>query len=119
MKKSPLLPFRVVNDNDLSASFTTNPTDARYQDNIMYQIVIASGGNAVGVLDVEVSSDYDPKQINAGNWTDLGSAYQATIDGVGTGLIMLNQFEAVWMRLKYTRTSGTSTMNAYVSGKQV
>jgi hypothetical protein len=120
MHKNPLLPANgpLVTGADLSADYTSVATDIRYQDNITYQVNVTTGA-PIGVLDVEVSTDYNPITHNSGTWTPLGTAYRAVINGTGAGMFALNQLEPIYSRLKYTRTSGTGLMDIYISGKQV
>lgn len=118
MNKSTLVPVKIAAAQSMAANFSTAPTDIRYQDNITYQVNVTSG-TGIGVMDVEVSSDYNPLTSNAGNWTALGVAYRAVIDGTGVGVFDLNQLGPCYSRLTYTRTSGTGAMDIYVSGKQV
>lgn len=123
--RSNLPPYKVLSQGDLSqATVTTTPTDVRNQDNVMYQFNV-TGAAAAGTIDIQVSNDYVPPTTpggtpqNAGTWTSLGSAYQATVAGAGTGVIMLTQIEAPFTRALFTKTSGSGNMDAYVSGKRL
>lgn len=116
--KSNLLPSKILSAADLSAATVTSPVSAvNLQDNLLYQAIIT--GSPVGTLDVQFSSDYNPKTTNAGTWISLGSTYQATVNGAGNGMIEINQAPAHYVRVLYTKTSGTGNMDLYVSGKQV
>lgn len=116
--KSNLTPVRIALDADLSADYTSAVTTISFQDNVVYQVNVKTG-TPVGVLDVQTSTDYNFTNGAAGNWTSLGAAFQATVNGTGTGVLDLNQVGPCFVRLKYTRTSGTGTMDIFVSGKQV
>lgn len=117
-RKSTLTPTRIAAAADLSADYTSSVTAVQWQDNIVYQVNVLTG-TPVGVLNVETSSDYNATTGNSGNWITLGAGYQATVNGTGSGVLDINQLGPCYVRLKYTRTSGTGTMDIYVSGKQV
>lgn len=104
----------------MGATFTSSPTNIQFLDNIAYQAVWSAGSTPVGVLSVEVSIDYDPQQNNAGNWDTLVLPVTAAVSGnSGTLSIALQQLSHPWVRLKYTRTSGSGTMNAFLSAKEI
>lgn len=118
MQKATIYPVKIVSAESMAGDITSAPTNIHQQDNLVYQINVLTG-TPVGVLNVETSSDYNPITSNTGNWTAIGSTFQSTVNGTGTGVFDINQLGPVWVRLKYTRTSGTGTMDVYVSAKQV
>lgn len=119
MNKAPINPVLILSGGDLSqATVTTNPTNVLQQDNLVYQVNI-TGASADGTIDVETSTDYNPITNNAGNWVPLGISASCVVAGVGTGIIDFNQAGPAWVRLKFTRVSGTGSMDVYISGKQV
>lgn len=79
-------------------------------------------GSPVGVLKIQVSSQQVPvapgadPAANVSNWTDYtGSPY--AISAAGDTMYNMSLVGYRWVRLVYTRTSGTGTMNATFSGK--
>lgn len=120
--KNVLLPFAVVAAGDMSASITSPPTNVQYLDNIIYTFVWT--GSPTGTFAFQVSEDYQPGTggtvINAGTWIPLTlSATIAATGGADNALIDLNQLPGSWVRFVYTRSSGTGTLAAYISGKAV
>jgi len=88
-----------------------------------------SGTVPIGTISVEVSNDYSPGGIegipaNAGTWTAIyftlngaTAANSAPVSGAtGTGIIEWST-GAAYIRTKYTRTSGSGTLQAYLNGK--
>lgn len=116
-KKNILLPFKIIDGNDGSASFNSDVVDLRYLDNISIQVIVT--GDLNGTLDIEVSQDFDD-HLSTGTFTKLDSSLQATINEDGSGIFDLTNLGPVYLRLAYTRTSGTSgTITAYIAGKAV
>jgi hypothetical protein len=73
-------------------------------------------------MTVQVSNSYsenvDGSVRNAGNWTTLPFGTPATVNvNTGSGFIEIDASGSYAIRLVYTRTSGTGTMQAIVNGK--
>lgn len=103
----------------MAASFTSGVISVQFLDNIMLQIV--STGTPAGTFAVQVSSDYDVNSNpNTSNWVALPLSGTPTLSGSGDIIdIAMNQVPSPYMRLVYTRSSGTGTCNAWVSAKEV
>lgn len=89
-----------------------------------------SGTAPVGTLSMQISNDYSLDSTgavqNTGNWSALsfynrGTAAQVTTIAVsgatGADNLVTGLCGAYAIRLIYTRTSGTGTLQAYVCGK--
>lgn len=73
-------------------------------------------------MSVEISNTYslnmDGTVRDAGNWTTLTLSSTPSVSGnTGHGFIDVDATGAYAMRLIYTRTSGTGTMNATINAK--
>jgi len=109
------------------ATLTSAVTAIEFLDNIGYQINFT--GSPVGTFSVQISADYDQDQngnvINAGQWITVpvqqnGTSYTLIPTSLGSPMFLdLNQLSAPFIRLIYTKTSGTGTVNAFVCGKMV
>lgn len=120
MSSRPILaPFQVITNGDMSGDITSEVSIIQNVSMIAYD-VSWSGSTPVGTLTVEVSNTYQKNGAGAvkvaGNWTAMplttsvsGNSGTAFLDCLATG--------AYAIRLKYTRTSGTGTLNATISGK--
>lgn len=123
--KQIIVPQQVLKDGDMSlSSLTTSYTNIQGLDNVGYQVVFT--GAPVGTFSVQISADYQPGKspnsnpINAGNWITLPLSPAITASGSGdAAFIDLNQLGAPWIRLVYTKTSGTGTLQAYVMAKAI
>lgn len=121
MSSRPLkAPYRVITNGDMSGDITSSVTII---SNISLGSYIASwsGATPIGTLTVEVSNDYsvnaDGSVKNPGTWVVFPSATGAVSGNTGTGAFDVADNGFYAMRLKYTRTSGTGTMQAYFAGK--
>lgn len=128
-RKNHLSPYYIVSSGDVSlATVTSAVTNIQGLDNIGIQVNILTGSNAAGTFDVQVSADH--VEVNglvkvAGTWNKLGTPYAGTIsssvftDGTASCYFDLNQLSSQYVRLLYTKSSGTGTFEAIVVGKMV
>lgn len=118
-------PYQVITNGDMSAAMLTSIyTNIQGLDNVGYQGTFT--GAPVGTFSVQISMDYQPGTspnslpANAGNWITLPLNPAITASGTGDSFyIDLNQMSAPWIRLVYTKTSGTGTLNAFVVAKAI
>lgn len=122
-RKNILHKFQVMTSADGSGDITSAVTGTQYLDNIGYQINLSGTPTMTGQFFVQVSVDYEQNAqgtvTNAGNWVSLSLSPTASVTGgsPSTIYIDINQISAPWMRLIYTHSSGTGTVNAFVSAK--
>lgn len=115
-------PYSVITNGNMAGNITSAVTVIQNLSMISYD-VSWTGSTPVGVMSVQVSNTYsqnmDGTVKNAGNWSTLllSPANPAVSGNTGNGAIdvMATGFYAI--RLVYTRTSGTGTMNATINGK--
>lgn len=127
-RKNSLDNFKTTAAGDMSqATVTSTVSNIQFMDNIGIQVNILSG-SPTGTFDVQISADH--KEINQGgvpvvsvpgNWVSIGSAYQATITAGSPSNVYfdLNQLSAPYVRLLWTKTSGTGTFESYIVGKMI
>lgn len=110
-RKQVSLPYQLLNGESMGASFTSAATNVTYTDVVGYQLKWT--GTPTGTFDVEAT-------VDGSNWEalTLSPAPQAT-GGAGGTLISLNQIPYAQVRLKYTRTSGTGSLSAWVMTKTI
>lgn len=117
-------PKQIISAGDMSqATVVSNGID-------MNQIALASiqavyTGAPVGTLTLEISNDIvaiDPTVANQGaavtNWSTYTGSSLA-ISAAGNFTYNLSDIGYRWIRVKYTKTSGTGTINATLSAKGV
>ncbi len=115
-------PASVITNGDMSASITSAVTIIQKLSQISYDISWTAGSSPVGVMSVQVSNTYSQDSSgavkNAGNWTTLTLSATPSVTGnTGNGFIDVDATGAYAIKLIYTRTSGTGTMNATISAK--
>lgn len=119
--KNSLKSAKIIDAQSMGASVTSSPTQIQFLDNVCYQVIWSAGSTPVGTLSVEVSVNYDP-QVNpdTSTWTALTLPVTPSVSGnSGSFILDLNQLSMPWVRLKYVRSSGSGTLNAYISAKEV
>lgn len=122
MAYNVLFPVQIIDSQSMGASITGDVVEIKNQDNIGIQLHWT--GTPTGSFDFQISNNHKQDSNGnvtvAGDWITLpvmpaitaaGSADDAYVD--------LNQISAMYMRVVYTRTSGTGSLNAYVSGKGI
>lgn len=127
-RKNFLNKFKIQSAGDQSqATVTSAVTNIQGMDNIGIQINILTG-TASGTFDVQISADHQEVNGNvtvAGTWNKLGSTYTLTLtsgvfaDGTASAYYDLSQLSAPFVRLLYTKSSGTGTFDSFIVGKML
>ncbi len=118
--KRKLTRFKTITNGDMStASITSAVTNIGNWDNIGLQFVWT--GSPVGTFAVQVSIDHAQDQFgnvtNAGTWVPL-TLSPSPITSLGSPIyIDMTQLSAPWIRVVYTKTSGSGTLQTYISAK--
>lgn len=104
---------RVVNTGSLAATFSSSAVEIGIHPWVCGQVVWSAGATPVGNMDLQESND-------GTNWANIAGA-TAAISGA-SGSSMLNPTSVVsrsrYVRFTYTRTSGSGTVDCYLSAKQ-
>jgi hypothetical protein len=117
--------YQIVTGGDASLATVTSPViNIQNLDNVGFQINITTGTPA-GTFAVQVSMDYkeygtfpNAQVLVAGTWTTLTS--QVIASGTPTPITFdLNQLSSPWIRLLYTKTSGTGNFDVFICGKSL
>ncbi len=115
-------PASVITNGSMAGSLTSLPTIIQNLSMISYDIGWTAGSSPVGAITVQVSNTYRPANGAqpgvAGNWTTLTLSAATNISGnTGNGFIDVDATGAYAIRLVYTRTSGSGTLNVTVASK--
>lgn len=116
-----------VTDGDMAqTSITGTPTCVAGLARVCYQMSWPATGTPVGTLSFEESNNHDVSHptVTNGDWvavdstliTGLSSCHPAGSAGSHMITIGTHVFGGRFIRPKYTRTSGTGTINAWVHG---
>lgn len=133
-KKNQLLKYQNITNGDMSlSSITSTITNISFLDDIGVQFNFS--GAPVGTLAIQVSADHaqdyssPPNVTVAGNWVNLvftywnGTAFVTDTSiptSVGSPVyIDLALLSSPWIRAVYTKTSGSGTLQAFITGKAV
>ena len=132
--KNTLLKYQSITNGDMSASsLTSSVTNIQQLDEIGYQFNWS--GSPTGTIAIQVSIDY-AQDLNgnvtvSGHWTPLTLTYwdtntnafvtaQSIPTSVGSPVYLdLTLLSAPWIRAVYTKGSGTGTLQAYITAKEV
>ena len=122
-RKNNLKPFKVLTAGDMSGSPISKVTNLIHLDNVAVQ-ANWTGASPVGVIQVQVSNDYNQDELgnvlNAGNWVPVVlSPIPSIAANSGSIFIDLNQLASQWVRVQYVRTSGTGSMDLWLSAKMI
>lgn len=109
-------PGSQLNGYTMGASFNSDAVLLQFEDNAALQVVWT--GTPTGTLDIQLSQD--PTNIG---WTTITSSFSPTpsqpAGAGGSNFYELNQTGAAYIRMIYTRVSGTGTIKAKISAKSV
>jgi hypothetical protein len=120
-------PYKVISNGDMSGNITGTPTIIDKLSMLSYEFDW-SGASPVGTVSVQVSNTYSLNPYgsvdNPGMWSTVvlnygGSAVTSIpISGnTGTGFVDIDATGAYAMRVIYTFTSGTGTLNVTLNAK--
>lgn len=120
--RKSLRSFKIFTAGAMAGNLTSAVSNIEFYDNIGIELVFT--GTPTGTFSVEVSIDYVQDQngnvTNAGTWTALSlGATPAATGAAGSIYIDINQMSAPWIRVKYTATSSTGTLNGWICGKSL
>lgn len=117
-RKNVLLSFPILNAVDISQSQVSDPTGVGYTDNIG-MLIDWAGSSPAGTITVEVCDD-DTKGKPSGVWHTLTLSGTPAVSGnIGQHEISINQLPYSWVRVRYTRTSGSGSLTVKISTKQI
>jgi hypothetical protein len=122
-RKNNLLKFQNITNGDMSLSeIASAVTNIQFLDNIGIQLNFS--GSPVGSFEIQVSADYaqdDQGNVqNAGNWIPLTFSIAPVASGSADQIYLdMNQLSAPWIRVVYTKDSGTGTLNSFITGKMI
>jgi hypothetical protein len=110
---------RKLNDaTSTAATFNSNVVNLEVFDNICLQLIWT--GTTAGAFAVQVCQDYDPTNTSSGTWVSMTLPSTPTAAGsADSAIVDLNQIGACWLRVVFTRTSGTGTATIWYSMKAV
>lgn len=123
MSSRPIFtPHSVITAGSMATSLTSEVTIIQNLSMVSYDIAWTAGSSPVGDITVQVSNTYrkdgQGNVIVAGNWTTLTLSVATPISGnSGNGFIDIDASAGYAIRLVYTRTSGSGTLNVVVNGK--
>lgn len=117
-KQYNLQPSLVINEDSVAGDVRSLVTEVLNKDNITYQL--KWDGDLDALFEVHVSSDYNPNNPSAAHWDSLPLDPAPTASGsADTWTIELNQIGSKYVSLFVVYNSGTSNLQAYVSGKAI
>jgi len=110
-------PGTAINGTSMGASITSDQVPLSFEDNVGLQVVWT--GTPTGTLDVQIS--LDPTNLG---WQSIPSTSFVPTPAIPSGSAGSNYYElmqttAAFIRLVYTRTSGTGTLKAKITAKSV
>lgn len=117
--KNVLTPYKLVSAADISVDSTSAAVNIQWLDNVSVQANLS--GSPVGNLQIQGSLDYSQTPFNpaaAGTWVNVLPSAVA-ISASGSVLLNLDQLAFPWIRVQYLHTSGTGSMDVYISAKEI
>lgn len=100
--------IQLVTGGDMSGNITSPAMSIKMYDNISVQCTFT--GSPTGTFAVEVSNDNS-------NWTALASPPAAAAGSGATTRGVYTSVPDQWMRVKFVFSSGSGSLNVFVSGK--
>lgn len=106
-----LPPVHLISGKAMTANITSAVVDVRWLSNMSIQCNWSAGSSPSGTLAVLES-------VDDVNFTSMPTSSSVTVSGnSGTAQIDFNQVPGPYIEVTYTFSSGTGTLDCYVSGK--
>lgn len=120
--KNVLRKWDAIVAGSMATNITSPVTNVQFLDNICIQLNFT--GTPTGTFSVEVSIDHEQDSqgaiIQAGNWVALPLDPTPVAAGAADQIILdLNQISQPWIRVIYTATSGTGSLDMIISAKMI
>ena len=110
-RKNIVKPYQVVTSGDMSSDVTSDATNIQFLDAVAYQLIWT--GTPTGSFSVQGT-------VDGTNWDDLTLSTNISAAGSGdTALVSLSDLPFKQIRVKYTASSGSGTLDVHVMAKQV
>lgn len=114
--------YHILSAVSMGGNILSHAQEVLLQDNTGIQLIWT--GSPVGVFSIQVSTSYQQTPngnvLVPGTWSDLPlSSVISAAGSADNAYIDINQLGANWYRIVYTRTSGTGSLDAYISQKGV
>lgn len=118
--KNILVKKQIVIGETMGADVISPAVNTQYLDDIGFQCNFDAVGSPVGSFVIQGSIDHTEDVsgniVVAGNWFQVSSTAALSAGPQGIGV---TSAPWPWMRLKYSRTSGTNSLNAFICGKSL
>lgn len=99
-----------INAQDLSVDITSDTLEVKEVNKVSVQW-IWTGSSPVGTGHIQVSN-------NGTDWKTLSTNDTSVSGNTGNDMVNLPDIAYAYLRLLYAHTSGTGSLDAYVSGKR-
>lgn len=108
-------PTQIALNVSMGASFNSTVLDLDYTTDA--SITAVWTGSPVGSLKLQISNDIVDVGTSVVNWIDYTDSTYA-VTAAGSFVWNISRANYRWLRVSYTRTSGTGTMNMIAGRKQ-
>lgn len=114
-------PVQILTNGNMTGTATINSEIIDCNQVWAYSIQAVYSGTPSGTIKLQASADIvnlgaDGSQPTISNWTDL-SGTVALSGTAGSSMFTNANFGYRWVRLSYTNSSGTGTLNAVINAK--
>lgn len=120
--KTILEPIVLVNNQAISANFTSNPFSIARFSRATVEIIFT--GTLTGTVQVQTSGDYVPPtkvispSINPASWYDSPLSF-AALSGTGDSYFIDWSYSGVpWIRVNFTYAAGAGNISVVITGKE-
>lgn len=110
----------MITSGDMTTTITSEETSVKNLDNASIRLSWDIAGTPVGEVIVQALQEKDDKPVTDADWFTLDFGSTIAIDNTQTDhQLILTQLPFDKIRLRYTPTSGSGTLNAKITAKQV
>jgi|SRR6185437_13150409 len=120
--KNVLAKTQIFTNASMNGNLTSSVTPISFLDNICIQLNFTGTptGNFFVQGSVDYQTDYLGNVISTGNWISLTLVPSPVASGSANQILLdMNQLSFPYIRVIYTYSSGSGTLNGFIGGKSV
>lgn len=120
-RKNHIKHYKMLSAVDISSSQTSDKTNVEPVDQATIAVNWSAGSTPIGVITIEASNSSDIEfNQSAETWLELDFGVAINVSGnSGNHQIIFDSLPFRYIRIKYTRSSGSATMSATLQAKSV
>lgn len=109
-RKNIINAHRIIIDGNMASNITSEAVDVSRMDNISVEAIYTGSPN--GTLTLQGSNSKE-------NWASVNTSENIAISSASNDIMVFANYAFKWARVVYTASSGSGTLNCYLTAKEL